>query len=257
MSNNETLLQNDALATDANSINQTDETNATALVVENNKPYTIPKNAKKLTPEEIDALAPYQRKEYEASMTRPRKVGYAIVKRRYNSFYTINIFDFLPFFLGTIISFIRFCVGYGDLKSQVSFDKRLLWDFKSAFILGCVYTFFIVPLILVLIMFVYPFIIVDGSEVTKGWNSFISELNNKGIASLGTAMTKYYDSAISPIFSQQYLMVTLILFLVLSMLNTKTFLFQFLLRQKRDRVFAVQKNSVKDEIIKLKASKKK
>lgn len=232
-----------------------DRTSNSITDFDGNKKYTLPKNAKKLAPNILDKLSPYERAEYERAMSRPKKVGYAIYHKKHNKFYSISIFDFLPFFLGTIYSFLRFCSGYGDLKSQVYFDKKLLWDFKSAFILGCVYTFFIVPLILLLISFVYPFIITDGGEITKGWEKFVMAINEG--QGLGTAIKEYFLYALRDIFKGNNLIITLVLFSVLSMCNTKTFLYKFLLRQKREYIFSVQKEHIKDEIIKLKVSKKK
>lgn len=245
MNTNQSLTSNDSVST--KSLAVTDE----------NKKYTLPKNAKKLDPSVLQSLSPIERTEYEKALKRPKKVGYAICSKRYNNFYRINILDFLPLFLGTFFSFARFCIGFGDLKKEVAFEKKLLWDFKSAFILGCVYTFFIIPLILLLILFIYPFIVVGGSEVTKGWNYFINQLNQDGISGLGSAIGEYYKFAVKPIFVGSNLVITLVLLLVISMLNTKTFLYQFLLRQKRDNIYLAQKQSVKDEIVKLKLSKKK
>ncbi len=248
---NDNVLNNQEITTNesqsSNSIKSLDE----------NKKYTLPKNAKKLDPSVLQSLSPIERVEYEKALKRPKKVGYAICNKKYNSFYSINVLDFLPLFIGTFLSFIRFCVGFGDLKKEVVFDKKMLWDFKSAFILGCVYTFFIVPLILLLILFLYPFVIVGGSEVTKGWNYFINQINQGGVSGLGTAIGEYYRFAVKPIFMPPNLVITLILFLVISMLNTKTFLYKFLLRQKRDNLYVAQKQSIKDEIVKLKLSKKK
>lgn len=248
---------NDNIQLNQDSVSSSLETSKNVTPLEENKKYTLPKNAKKLDPSTLQSLSPMEKIEYEKALKRPKKVGYAICHKKYNRFYTVNIIDFLPLFIGTFFSFIRFCVGFGDLKKEVVFDKKLLWDFKSAFILGCVYTFFIVPLLLLLILFLYPFIMVGGSEVTKGWNYFINQLNQDGIRGFGSAIGEYYRFAVKPIFIGPNLIITLVLFLVVSMLNTKTFLYQFLLRQKRDNLYAAQKQSVKDEIVKLKLSKKK
>lgn len=222
--------------------------------VNKSQKYTIPKTAVKLDPNLYDSLSASEKLEYEQGMRRPKKAGYAIIHKRYNVFYKINFFDFLPLYIGSFYAFVRFCIGYGDFKNESNFDKKMSWDARNVCIIGCIYMFFVTPLIHLVIFFIAPFIILGADQTLEGWNnSFTALTNNDGV---GRAILEFSNNVIIPLFSASKIIITLPVWIIISCFNTKTFIFKFLLRSKRNEVFIEQKRVVKEAIIKINVSKK-
>lgn len=212
--------------------------------------FSLPKNAKRLDPSVIEQMTPTEQKEYQKVQSRPKKVGYAIISNKFNRYYKISIIDFIPFFIGSIISIVRFCISYGDIKQSINMNKRLIWDFKINFSIGMVYSFLFIPLVLILIGIAYPFLVLDVSEVSKGWVNMFDTFSEKGIFGFGDALNSYYQKIIVGIFQPRIQWITIVMLICVSTINTKTIVFFFLLKTKRNQVFSIQKEAIKNEIIK-------
>lgn len=229
---------------------------ASSNLDKDNSKWIFPKNFKKLTHEEFLKLSPQKQKEYNAKKSGVKKIGYLMEKKSLNKFYRVSILDFLPLFIGQFISLIKFIIGYADIKQSINFDKRVVWDFKSNFVIGMVFALLIWPLIILSFSIIYPYIVLDSTTVTRAWTNLFDELNVSGIAGLGTGLQTYFDNAIVPLFSDSLLIFTLIIFLVVSMINVQSFLFSGLLNINRKNAFKMQRETVRDEIAKMKAQKK-
>lgn len=220
-----------------------------------NSKWIFPRNFKRITVKEFNNLPSEEKKQYENIKNSARKIGYVIEKRSLMKFYRISLLDFIPFYIGPFISFIKFIIGYGDIVRSINFDKKTVWGFRSNFIIGMVFSLVIWPIFLICVTIIYPYMVLDSSTVTYAWNHLADQLNINGIQAFGTGIQAYIQEAIVPLFHGDLLAATIIVFLILSMLNVDTFLFKGLLNVNRKVIFKIQRESVKDEIEKIRVQR--
>ena len=220
-----------------------------------NSRWIFPKNFKKLSAEEYNKLTPKKKKEYENFKNSARKIGYVLEKKSLIKFYRVSLIDFFPLFIGLFVSFIRFIIGYSDIIHSINFDKKTIWDFRSNFIIGMIFSLVIWPILVLCFLVIYPYIVLDSSQVTYAWNHLIDQLNVNGISSLGTGLQAYFNGAIDPLFKGDILIITIIIFVLASMVNVQTFLFSGLLNLNRKIVFRIHRETVRDEIEKIRIQK--
>ncbi|MDE5553268.1 MAG: hypothetical protein K2I67_01835, partial [Malacoplasma sp.] len=214
-----------------------------------------PKNFKKLSAEEYDKLTPKKKKEYEGYKNTARKIGYVLEKKSLTKFYRVSLIDFFPLFIGLLVSFVRFIIGYSDIIRSINFDKKTIWDFRTNFIIGMIFSLVIWPILVLCFSIIYPYIVLDSSQVTYAWNHLIDQLNINGINSLGTGLQDYFNGAIIPLFKGDTLIITIVIFVLVSMINVQTFLFSGLLNLNRKIVFKIQRETIRDEIEKIRIQK--
>lgn len=215
-----------------------------------NKKWYIPKNIPTYTPEEIKNLAKDEKDKLEKIKSLPKKVGYYTEITSHKNFYRLSIFDFTPFFIGNMYSIIRLLIAYGDAKKTINFNKKLMWDLKNNLIISMAFSLVFWPLLIITLFLLYPYIVYDSSEVTKGWFAFSDELAINGISSLGTAIKLYIERAILPLLTGSKFLYTILFWFFISFINVQTFLFLFLFRFDRKVLFEIQKNQVREDISK-------
>lgn len=220
-----------------------------------NSKWIFEKNFKKISASEFNNLSSVEKKEYENIKKSARKIGYVIEKKSLIRFYRVSLLDFIPLYIGQLITLIKFIIGYGDIVRSLNYDKKTVWGIRSNFVIGMIFSLVIWPIVLICVTIIYPYIVLDSSSVTYAWNHLIDQLNINGIQALGTGLQAYIQGAIVPLFHGNILIVTIIVFLILSMLNVDTFLFKGLLNINRKVVFKIQRESVRDEIEKIRVQK--
>lgn len=249
---NQNYLQSESLASN---VEQHSITKKKSVSDRDNSKWIFPKNFEKISANDFKNLSPREKKEYENIKNSARKIGYVIEKRSLMRFYRVSLLDFIPFYIGQLISFIKFIIGFGDIVHSINFDKKSVWDFKSNFIIGMVFSLVIWPIVLICLTIVYPYIVLDSSSVTYAWTKLSDQLNMNGIQALGAGLNAYIQGAVVPLFHGSTLIITIIVCLVVSMLNVDTFLFKGLLNINRKVIFKIQRESVRDEIEKIRVQK--
>lgn len=217
--------------------------------------WSIPKNIPNWEQEKVKNFTVEEKKKYELIKKSPKKSGRYVEVNK--NFYTLSIFDFMPFFLGHIYSIVKVLIAYGDAKRTVNFNKKMMWDFKNNLLISLIVALIFSPILIITLFIFFPYIMsyitdFNESEVTYGWMYFIDNLKMHGIDGLGDGIVLYINQAIAPLFGPKYITITMIFWFFISMANYQTFLFWFLFRFNRKVLYEIQKNHVKDEIDRIK-----
>lgn len=223
--------------------------------IDSKNKWDIPKNIPILTPDEIKNLPDDEKEKINKIKNYPKKAGRYVEVKGFKNFYRISVFDFIPFFLGSIYSLIRLFIAYGDAKRTINFNKKMMWDFKNNLWISLSFSFFFWPILIITLFIFYPYIVYDSSEVTYAWYDLIDEVTANGIKSLGTGLELYFNRAIVPLFSDSLKTSTLVVWILISTINLQTFLFYFLYRFNRKTLFEIQKNDVREQLAKFNQTK--
>lgn len=204
------------------------------------------------TPVDIATQEPDKYKGNEKDVLKDNETlnGYRVeVSFNKSSFYKISLLDFLPFFLGVTYSLIKVIIAYGDIRKATPFNRKLFSYFWNNIIICINFALFVWPLLLAVIYIFYPYFVLNPSDVTRAWISFDREISTNGVSALGTALSKYIDIAIKPLFTPERAVVTALIWILISAVNFQTFLFYFFFRFKKKLFHRFYKENTKERLI--------
>lgn len=159
-----------------------------------------------------------------------------------NYFYKISIFDFLPFFIGSVYCLVKLFAAYGEAKKTITFDKKIAINLRNNFLLSICFSLIILPVFFIIFFFFYPYIMQDNESVIRGWYLVIENEN------LGTGINLYFEKIISKLLDKDNLKITLGIWIPLTSFNIQTFFFFFLFSIKKRVLFNIQKNNIRKQV---------
>lgn len=166
--------------------------------------------------------------------------GYFYEKKKMRSFYLITIYDFLPFFIGYLISFSKIFSSYGDMQKTGICDAKFYYKCRKDFIIAIILGLFIWCLLLTFFLFVYPYALLGATYTNMVYQKLRMYVNNSQMF-----LEIYFSDFLTMIFTQQRIWFTLGLFVSFSMLNFDTFVFYFLFAKERKAILQRQVDNIK------------
>ena len=141
-----------------------------------------------------NAPSHYWPKSYKRSVQRKVKKNQKFnsvskpIYKKFTKIYYSSFWEFMPLFIGWLISFVRINLTYGRIRSTSCFNKKVYKNFKKKIIFCNFIHIIFGPVIFILILCFQPLFVIDSKNFLESWNNlfltifmpgdFASNVNN-------------------------------------------------------------------------------
>lgn len=143
------------------------------------------------------------------------------VYKKFPKMYLTSFCEYLPFFIGWLISLVRSNLAYGRMRSTTCFNKEIYKKFRKRIFLCNILHIIFGPCLFLVIIFIQPLFTVSLNSYNAAWNNFFTVAFGPGDfgTNFGNAFNQFSIDLIVPTYNSAAWLYGLILLAAIPIVN--------------------------------------
>lgn len=222
-------------------------------------------NSNKSINQTSDAPSQYWPKSYKKSVERKVKKNQKYnstnkpVYKKFFKMYWASFWEYMPFFIGWLVSLVRCNFAYGRIRSTTCFNKEIYKKFKKRIFYCNLLHVIFGPCLFLIIIFFQPLFTISIDSYNAAWNNFFSVGFGPGDfgTNFGNAFNQISIDLIIPTYNSSAWLYGLILLAAVPIVNFSQIFSEIILNFQTKNFIQtlVTEDSLKIKISRLRKSK--
>lgn len=212
-----------------------------------------------------DAPSQYWPKSYKKSVEKSVKKNKKFnsvnrpIYKKFTKMYYASFWEYMPFFIGWLVSLVRSNLAYGRIRSTTCFNKQIYRKFRKRIVLCNLLHIIFGPCLFIIILCFQPLFTLNLQTFSNGWNNFFSTAFGPGDfgTNLSNASNQFSIDIIQPTYNTTAWLYGLILIAAIPIVNFSQIFSEIILNfQTKNYIQTlITEDSLKIKISRLRKSK--